>query len=104
MALAQKSQELQSIMRGLELFGSLAQTMPVMDYLSENGLIKKVSEILGLPAKLIRSDQEVAQIRADRQAEQQQQMEMQQAVQESQIAKNATPAAKVLLDGPKQTQ
>jgi len=28
MALAQRSQELQSIMRGLELFGSLGQTMP----------------------------------------------------------------------------
>ena len=104
MALAQRSQELQSIMRGLELFGSLAQTMPVMDYLSENGLVKQVSKILGLPAKLLRSDSEVEQIRADRQAQQQQQMQMEQAVQESQVAKNAAPAAKVLLDGSEQTQ
>ena len=36
MALAQRSQELQSIMRGLELFGSMAQAMPVMDYIDEN--------------------------------------------------------------------
>ena len=34
----------------------------------------------------------------------QQQMDMQQAVQESQVAKNAAPAAKVLLDGSEQTQ
>ena len=104
MALAQRSQELQSIMRGLELFGSLAQTMPVMDYVDENGLVKQISKILGLPAKLIRSDSEVEQIRADRQAQQQQQMDMQQAVQESQVAKNAAPAAKVLLDGAEQPQ
>ena len=104
MALAQKSQELQSIMRGLELFGSLAQTMPIIDYLSEDGLVKKVTEILGLPAKLIRSDNEVAQIRADRQAEQQAAMEQQQQLAETQMAKNAAPLAKVVQDGPKQTQ
>ena len=33
-ALAQRGQELQSLMRGLEIFGSLAQTMPVMDSVS----------------------------------------------------------------------
>ena len=65
---------------------------------------KQISKILGLPAKLIRSDQEVEQIRADRQAQQQQQIEMDQAVQESQVAKNAAPAAKVLIDGAEQPQ
>ena len=35
---------------------------------------------------------------------QQQQLEMQQAVQESQVAKNAAPAAKVLMDGAEQPQ
>ena len=75
-----------------------------MDYISENGLVKQISKILGLPAKLIRSDSEVEQIRADRQAQQQQQIEMDQAVQESQVAKNAAPAAKVLLDGAEQPQ
>ena len=68
MALAQRSQELQSIMRGLEIFGSLAQTMPVMDYIDENGLIKQVIDILGLPAKMIKSDSQVRQIREERAA------------------------------------
>jgi len=99
MALAQRSQELQSIIRGLELFGSLAQTMPVMDYIDENGLIKQVIEILGLPAKMIKSDSQVQQIREERAAEQQQQMEMQQQMAESQMAKNAAPLAKVVQDG-----
>ena len=99
MALAQRSQELQSIMRGLELFGSMAQAMPVMDYIDENGFIKQIIDILGLPASMIKSDAQVQQIRQERAAEQQQQMEMQQQLAESQVAKNAAPLAKVVQDG-----
>ncbi|QPZ53429.1 head-tail connector protein [Pelagibacter phage HTVC028P] len=99
MALAQRSQELQSIMRGLEIFGSLGQTMPVMDYIDENGFIKQIIDILGLPAKMIKSDAQVQQIREERAMEQQQQMEMQQQLAESQMAKNAAPLAKVVQDG-----
>jgi hypothetical protein len=99
MALAQKGQELQNVMRGLELFGSLAQTMPVMDYIDENGLVKNIIDILGLPAKVIKSDAEVEQIRADRAEQEAQQMEMQQQMAETQMAKNAAPMAKVVQDG-----
>jgi hypothetical protein len=104
MALAQRGQELQSIMRGLEIFGSISQALPVMDYIHEAGLVKNIIKVLGLPAKVIKSDQEVQQIRQERQAQQQQQMEVQQALQESQVAKNAAPAAKVLMDGAEQPQ
>ena len=104
MALAQRGQELQSIMRGLEIFGSISQALPVMDYIHEAGLVKNIVKVLGLPAKVIKSDQEVQQIRQERQAQQQQQMEIQQALQESQVAKNAAPAAKVLMDGAEQPQ
>ena len=101
-ALAQKSSELQSIMRGLEIFGSMAQAMPVMDYIDENGLIKQLINILGLPAKMIKSDAEVQQIREERAQQQQMQMEMQQQLNESQVAKNAAPLAKVVQNGFKQ--
>ena len=101
-ALAQKSSELQSIMRGLEIFGSMAQAMPVMDYIDENGLIKQLINILGLPAKIIKSDAEVQQIREERAQQQQMQMEMQQQLNESQVAKNAAPLAKVVQNGFKQ--
>ena len=99
MALAQRSQELQSIMRGLELFGSMAQAMPVMDYIDENGFIKQVIDILGLPAKMIKSDAQVQEIRQQRAAQEQQQMEMQQQMAETEMAKNAAPLAKVVQDG-----
>lgn len=100
MALAQKGQELQNIMRGLEIFGSISQMAPVQDYLDENGLVKQLVKTLGLPARMIKSDKEVQTIRMERQEAQQQQMQMQQQLAESEMAKNAAPLAKEVLNGP----
>jgi hypothetical protein len=100
MALAQRGQELQSLMRGLEIFGSLAQTMPVMDYIDEDGLVKNIISILGLPAKVIKSDQEVQEIREGRAQQEAQMAEQQQQMAETQMAKNAAPMVKEVLNGP----
>jgi hypothetical protein len=99
MALAQKSQELQSLMRGLELFGSIGQLAPVQDYLDENGLVKEIINILGLPAKIIKSDSQVNELREQRAAAQAQQQEMMQAMQQAQVAKDAAPMVKALDNG-----
>ena len=96
MALAQKGQELSSIIRGLEIFGQISQVAPVTDYIDPKGLVKEIIKILGIPAKVIRSDAEVQQITEEKQAAQQQQMEMMNAVQESQVAKNIAPAVQTL--------
>ena len=96
MALAQKGQELSSIIRGLEIFGSIGQVAPVTDYIDPQGLVKEIIKILGIPAKVIRSDAEVQQITEEKQAAQQQQMDMMNAVQESQVAKNIAPAVQTL--------
>ena len=99
MALAQRSQELQSLMRGLEIFGSLSQTMPVMDYIDDNGMVKQIIDILGIPATVIKSDAEVEQLRAERAEAEQAAMEQQQLLAETQAAKQAAPMAKVIQDG-----
>ena len=52
-----------------------------------------------MPAKVVKSDAEVEQIRADRAEQEAQQMEMQQQMAETQMAKNAAPMAKVVQDG-----
>jgi len=98
LAIAQKSQELSSIMRGMEIFGSISQMTPVMDYIDDKGLVKQIIKVLGLPAKMIKSDEEVEQIKAERQQQQAQQMQMQQAMQEAQVAKDAAPMVKTLND------
>jgi hypothetical protein len=70
-----------------------------MDYIDENGLVKNIIDILGLPAKVIKSDAEVEQIRADRAEQEAQMQEQQQAMAETEMAKNAAPLAKVVQDG-----
>ena len=70
MALAQRSQELQSLIRGLELFGQIGQIAPVQDFIDENGLVKQIISLLGLPAKMIRSDNQVGELRQQRAAAQ----------------------------------
>ena len=100
MALAQRSQELQSLIRGLELFTQIGQIAPVQDYIDENGLVKNIINLLGLPAKMIKSDSQVQQVREQRAAAQAQAMQMQQAMQEAQMAKDAAPMVKELNRGP----
>ena len=77
----------------------MAQTMPVMDYIDDNGLVKQIIDILGIPAKVIKSDAEVRQLREERAAQQQAAMEQQQQLAETQMAKDAAPMAKVIQDG-----
>jgi hypothetical protein len=100
MALAQRSQELQSLVRGLELFTQIGQIAPVQDYIDENGLVKQIISLLGLPAKMIKSDAQVQMMREQRAAAQAQAMQMQQAMQEAQMAKDAAPMVKELNRGP----
>jgi len=95
-ALAQKGSQLESIMRGLELFGSISQIAPVTDYIDENGLIKQIINILGLPAKMIKSDKEVQELRAVRQEQQAAQAQMQQEMMQSEQARNAAPLVQAL--------
>jgi hypothetical protein len=102
MAIAAKSSQLSSIMRGMEIFGTISQVSPVIDYLDSNGLVKELIKILGLPARMIKSDEEVEEVRAERQEQQAQQMQMQQAMQEAQVAKDAAPAVKAINETDKQ--
>jgi len=99
MALAQKGQELQSLMRGLELFGQIGQIAPVQDYIDEEGLVKQIIRITGLPARMIRGDKEVKMMREQRAAAQAQQMQMMQAMQEAKVAKDAAPMVRELNRG-----
>jgi hypothetical protein len=96
LAKAQKSGDLNSVMRGVEIFGSMAQFAPVLDYLDTDGLVKYIQNTLGLPAKIIKSDAEVAQLRQERQQQQQAQAEQQQQLQQAEAAGAAAPMVKAI--------
>jgi len=97
MALAQRGEELNSIVKGLELFGNVSQLAPqTLDYIDPPGLIKNLIKILGLPATMIRSDEEVQQIAQEKAEAQQQQAMMQQQMAESEMARNVAPAVQAV--------
>ena len=95
-AIAQKGSQLESIMRGLELFGSISNIAPVTDYIDENGLVKQIISLLGLPAKMIKSDKQVQEVRAVRQEQQAAQAQMQMEMMQSEQAKNAAPLVQAI--------
>ena len=94
LAKAQKSQELSSVMRGIEIFGALQNVAPVFDWLDINGLVDHIQEVLGLPAKVMRSAAEVQQIQQQKQQQQMEQAQMQQAQQVAESAGKIAPALK----------
>ena len=94
LAKAQKTQELSSVMRGIEIFGSLQNVAPVFDYLDIDGLVDHVKEVLGLPAKVMRSAAEVQKIQQEKQQQQIEQAELQQAQQVAESAGKIAPALK----------
>jgi len=101
LAKAQKMTDLQSMMRGLEIMLQLAEVAPVMDYLDENGLVKYLIDVAGIPARVIRSDDEVANIRKE-QAEQAQLMaEQQQQAQSAETMQKSAPMIKALAEAAK---
>mgnify|MGYP000088387722 CR=1 FL=1 len=98
LAKAQKSTELQSIMRGIEILGSLANVAPVFDHVNMDKLVKHLMDVVGVPQKVLKSSSEV---QADRQAAQEQQAQQQQMAQMQQLAETAgaaAPMAKALPD------
>jgi hypothetical protein len=96
LAKAQKTGDLNSVMRGVEIFGAMSQFSPVLDYLDSDGLAKYVQKVLGLPAKIMKSDAEVQQVRNERQQQQQAQAEQEQLMQEAQAAGAAAPMVKAV--------
>ena len=96
LARSQRTGDVQAIMRSLEILGPLAQMMPVFDYLDTDKLVKHITDVLGVPRKVLRSDQEVANIRQQQAEMAQQQAELQEAQQVAEAGGKAAPLLKEL--------
>ena len=96
LAKAQKSTELQSIMRAIEIMGSLSNVAPVFDHINMDKLVRHLADIVGVPQKVLKPQSE---LNAERQQAQQQQEQMQQMQQLQQVAEaggKIAPLAKAL--------
>ena len=96
LAKAQKSTELQSIMRAIEIMGSLSNVAPVFDHINMDKLVRHLADIVGVPQKILKPQN---QLNAERQQAEQQQEQMQQMQQLQQVAEaggKIAPLAKAL--------
>lgn len=81
LARAQKSSSLNNTMKALEILLPLSQQLPVGDHVNPDGLVRHVTEALGVPKTVLNSDAEIQQQRQQR-AEQQAMMQQRQEQQE----------------------
>ena len=79
-------------MRALEVMGQVGQIAPVMDHIDPKGLIDHLLDTLVVPAKVRRSDSEVALEQQRREEQMAQQQEMEQTMAMAQAAGQAAPA------------
>ena len=99
LARSQRTGDVQAILRSLEIITPLAQMLPVMDYLDADKLVKHITDVLGVPRKVLRSDQEVAEIREQQAAAAEQQAQLDQASQMAEAGGRAAPLLREINNG-----
>jgi hypothetical protein len=104
LAKAQKMTDLQSMLRGFEVLLQMQQVAPVMDYLDDDKLVQYLVETTGIPARVIRSPNEVQQLRRQRAEAQAQQAQAQQEAAIADQAQKLAPALKVASDAQQRGQ
>jgi len=90
LARAQKSSSLNNTMKALEILLPLSQTLPVADHLDPDGLVRHITDSLGVPKTTLKSQREVDESRQQQAAQQQELTERQQTTEDiSNIAQGA---------------
>ena len=96
LAKAQKSTELSSIMRAIEILGSLSNVAPVFDHINMDKLVRHLTSIVGVPQKILKPQAELNAERQEAAAQAEQQQQMQQMQQVAQAGRDIAPLAKAL--------
>ena len=96
LAKAQKSTELQSIMRAIEIMGSLSNVAPVFDHINMDRLVRHLADIVGVPQKILKPQNQLNAERQQAEAQQQQMQQMQQLQQVAEAGGKIAPLAKAL--------
>ena len=94
LAKAQKMSELQNTLRGVEVMTQLSQIIPVLEYFDPDKMVNYLIEVMGMPAHVVRSADEVAMVRRQQQQAMQAQAEAQAQMEESEMANNLAPFIK----------
>ena len=96
LARAQKSSSLNNTMKALEILMPLAQSLPVGDHVDPDGLVRHITDALGVPKTVLNSDEEIAQQRQQRAAQQAQMQERQETQEDVYTAAQAAQAVRMV--------
>ncbi len=96
LAKAQKSTELSSIMRAIEIMGSLSNVAPVFDHINMDKLVRHLADIVGVPQKILKPQNQLNAERQQAEAQQEQMQQMQQLQQVAEAGGKIAPLAKAL--------
>ena len=99
LAKAQRSGDVTAAMQLVEILMPLMQLDPnVVDFLDMDGLAKHIIRVTGVPAEVVRGEGEIAEIRENKAAMQEQQQQMDSVSQMAEAAGNAAPAVRAATD------
>ncbi len=105
LAKAQRSGDVQSAMQLFQFLAPLQQIDPsVVDYIDLDGLASHIIKVTNVPETVVRGQNEVAQLRAQRQQQMQQQQQMEQQAMAAEAAGNAAPALRAVDQTSDETQ
>jgi len=96
LAKAQKSSSVNNTMRALEMLMPLAESLPVGDHIDPDGLVRHITDALGVPKTTLRSSREIAEMREQRAAAEQQQAQRQQEQEDVYTAAQAAQAVRMV--------
>ena len=98
---AQKMAAMPAVEQTLGLVGNLAAVYPeILDNINADEAIRLAADIKGTPEKMMRSEEEVEELRRQRAEAQQQQMQAQQMAAMAQPAKDMAEAARLMSETP----
>ena len=83
-------------MRAIEIMGSLSNVAPVFDHINIDKLVRHLTDIVGVPQKILKPQSELNAEREEVQAQQQQMQNMQQLQQVAEAGGKIAPLAKAL--------
>ena len=84
------------MLRGFEVMMQVAEIAPVMDDLDTDKLVQYLVEVTGIPARVIRSPDEVAEIREEQAQAAELQAQQQDTLMDAQVTNQLAPMVKAV--------
>ena len=96
LARAQKSSGLNNTMRALEILLPLSEGLPVADHIDPDGLVRHVTDSLGVPKVTLKSQREVNEVRQQRAQAEQEALQRQQEQEDVYTTAQAAQAVRMV--------